>query len=174
MKNKTLIRIARTGRLEDFKTCALMMSGTDPWIKLGRDYKTCLQRSVAAPLREVYAAKENGKALGFIILQMTGTLKGYIQTVCVAPEARGRGIGTLLIRFAEKLIFKKSPNVFMCVSSFNRKARKLYEKLGYVKTGVLKNFILAGHDEILLRKTTGPSSKFSGTGARGSGRGTRR
>jgi len=135
------------------------MAGTEPWLTLGRDYKACL-RAVKAPLREVYAAKENGRAVGFIILQLTGTFRGYIQTVCVGPEARGRGIGTLLVRFAERRIFSESPNVFMCVSSFNKGAQRLYKKLGYIKTGVLKDFIVRGYDELLLRKTLGPLGNF--------------
>jgi ribosomal protein S18 acetylase RimI-like enzyme len=48
----------------------------------------------------------------------------------------------------------------MCVSSFNKKAQKLYRRLGYEKVGVLKNFIVNGHDEILLRKTMGPLANF--------------
>jgi len=139
------------------------MAGTEPWITLGRDYKTCL-KAVSAPLREVYGAKEGGKALGFIILQMTGTFRGYIQTVCVAPDARGRGIGTKLIRFAEKRIFRESPNVFMCVSSFNKGAYRLYRRLGYKKTGELKDFIIKGRSELLLRKTIGTTSGFTARG----------
>ena len=153
------IRIALTRNAADFKTCAKFMAGTEPWLTLGRDYEACL-RTVTAPMREVYAAKENGKAVGFIILQMTGTFRGYIQIVCVGPEARGRGIGTLMLRFAEKRIFAESPNVFMCVSSFNKGAQRLYKKLGYKKTGVLKDFITRGYDEILLRKTLGPLGDF--------------
>jgi ribosomal protein S18 acetylase RimI-like enzyme len=135
------------------------MAASEPWRKLGRDYNTCL-KAVTAPLREVYAAKAEGKPLGFIILEMTGTFRGYIKTVCVAPGARGRGLGTKLVLFAEKRIFRESPNVFMCVSSFNLGARRLYHRLGYIKTGELKDFIVKGHNEILLRKTLGPLNGF--------------
>jgi len=149
------IKILRTKKRANLETCARFMSGSGPWLALGIDYKACL-KSVAAPLREVYAAMDGADALGFIVLQMTGTFKGYIQTVCVGPDARGRGIGTKLIKFAERRIFAETPNVFICVSSFNRDARRLYEKLGYARAGLLKDFIIAGHDELLLRKTLGP------------------
>ena len=91
---------------------------------------------------------------------MAGTFKGYIQTICVSQEARGKGIGTALIQFAENRIFNVSPNVFMCVSSFNNEATKLYKQLGYEKIGELKDFILKGYSEILLRKSTGTLSEF--------------
>ena len=143
----------------DFCSCARLMCGTEPWITLGRDYKTCL-KAVRAPMREVYAARAADKIMGFIILEMTGTLKGYIKTVCVAPDARGLGVGTKMVRFAERRIFRESPNVFMCVSSFNKGARRLYKRLGYNKTGTLKDFIVKGHNELLLRKTLGPTTGY--------------
>lgn len=161
MKRGILIKL--TKKPADLRACARFMAGDGPWKVLGRDYKACL-RAASAPMREVYAAREAGQALGFIILQMTGTFRGYIQAVCVAPEARGRGIGTMMISFAEERIFRESPNVFICVSSFNRGAQRLYRRLGYTKTGTLKDFIVKGYDEFLLRKTLGPLNEFTKRG----------
>ncbi len=157
MKNGVNIRLTKAPA--DLRACARIMAGTEPWKTLGRDYKACL-RAVTAPLREVYAAKENSRPLGFIVLQMTGTFKGYIQILCVAPKARGLGVGTSLMLFAENRIFRESPNVFICVSLFNKGARRLYGRLGYKKIGVLKDFISKGFDELLLRKTLGPLNGF--------------
>jgi hypothetical protein len=66
------------------------------------------------------------------------------------------GLGTRLIGFAEERIFREWPNVFLCVSSFNPDARRLYERLGYQAIGTLTDYIVAGCDEILMRKTRGP------------------
>ena len=49
-----------------------------------------------------------------------------------------------------------TPNVFICASSFNPAAQRLYERLGYTVVGELTDYIARGHSEILLRKTTGP------------------
>ena len=54
----------------------------------------------------------------------------------------------------------------MCVSSFNLGARRLYERLGYKVVGELSDYIVRGHSELLLRKTTGP---LAGFGSKGSG-----
>jgi len=59
----------------------------------------------------------------------------YIDTVCVAPEARGKGIGTLLIQFAidqtkERGFTKLSLNV----ETQKEDARRLYERMGFVIT----------------------------------------
>jgi RimJ/RimL family protein N-acetyltransferase len=39
------------------------------------------------------------------------------------------------------------------VSSFNPRAQKFYAKMGYEKIGVLRDLVVTGHDEWLLRKT---------------------
>lgn len=86
---------------------------------------------------------------------------GYIQAVCIHPDHRGQGLGTRLVGFAEARILRESPNVFLCVSSFNRDAQRLYQRLDYKVIGELTRYIVPGHSEILLRKTTGPLTTFS-------------
>ena len=52
--------------------------------------------------------------------------------------------------------FRESPNVFLCVSSFNKEAQRLYKRLGYRKVGELKDYVVKGHSEFLMRKSIGP------------------
>ena len=135
--------------------CAQMMCATDPWITLGRTYAECLA-VVQNPDQEVYVAADGDQLLGFIILVMRGAFTGYIRSICVDSQARGRGIGSRLVEFAEQRTFRETPNVFLCVSSFNPRARALYERLGYELIGELKNYIVDGASEFLMRKTIGP------------------
>lgn len=136
------------------------MVSSEPWLTLGRTLEQA-RRPIQDPSREVYLAVEGGEAVGFLILTLTGPLPGYIQTVAVSPEHRGRGVGTQLLAFAEARIFGKSPNVFLCVSTFNVDARRLYERSGYILVGELKDYLVAGHGELLFRKTRGPLSEFT-------------
>jgi RimJ/RimL family protein N-acetyltransferase len=46
--------------------------------------------------------------------------------------------------------------VFLCVSSFNERARALYEQLGYETVGELRDYVVRGQSEWLMRKTLGP------------------
>lgn len=140
---------------EEAAACATIMAASEPWLTLGRSYETSLS-IVLDPTREVYVALVDGVVAGFLILCLTGPFVGYLQTVAVAPGHRGRGLGRQLIGFAEERIFAEFPNVFMCVSSFNPGARRLYLKLGYEEIGELRDYLLRGHSEILLRKTRGP------------------
>ena len=75
-------------------------------------------------------------------------------------SARGQGIGRRLINFAEERIFSVSPNSFLCYSDFNESVRDVYEHLGYEQVGVLKEYMIPEHDEILMRKTLGPVMTF--------------
>lgn len=143
----------------DREACARMMAASEPWITLGRDVARCLA-NVSDGARELYVAHANGPVMGFILLTMQGQFPGYITSVCVAESARGSGLGTQLVAFAERRIHRESPNVFLCVSSFNTGARRLYERLGFEFVGTLRDFLVEGHDELLYRKTTGPWSSF--------------
>jgi [ribosomal protein S18]-alanine N-acetyltransferase len=155
------LAIARLQTGAEAEACARMMAGSEPWITLGRTYEASL-RVVQDPAREVYVARDDTGLAGFVILCMTGALVGYIQTICIHPDRRGQGLGSRLVRFAEERILEESPNVFMCVSSFNPDARRLYERLGYVVVGELTDYIVEGHSEILFRKSLGPLTTFRG------------
>ena len=143
---------------EEAKRCAQMMCSTEPWLTLGRTFEESLAL-LQDPERETYVAADGDRLLGFIILNMHGAFVGYIQTVCVDDAARGQGVGTRLVEFAERRIFRETPNVFLCVSSFNPRALALYERLGYETIGELKNYLIEGASEFMMRKTIGPKRK---------------
>jgi ribosomal-protein-alanine N-acetyltransferase len=154
---KTEIRRLRRGA--DAEICAHMMANSEPWITLRRDYDASL-KILTDPSREVYLAMVSDEIVGFTILNMNGAFVGYLQSVCVAPQWRGKGIGSQLMDFAEKRIFNETPNVFICVSSFNKRVQRAYERRGYEAIGELKNYIVPDHSEILLRKTIAPLTEF--------------
>ncbi|MFH1313398.1 MAG: GNAT family N-acetyltransferase [Candidatus Eisenbacteria bacterium] len=153
------VEIRRLARPDEAETCARLMSGSEPWKTLRRDYETSL-KILTSPTREVYVALVGGEIVGFIILIMSGAFVGFVQTIAIMPEWRNKKIGSRLMGFAEERIFGVTANVFVCVSSFNPDARRLYERLGYSAVGELEDLIVPGHSEILLRKTTGPLTEF--------------
>jgi len=149
------VEISITRDPADFAACARMMLKTDPWITLGLGYDQCI-KAFEGDCREIYILRYGKTIAGFVVLQVCGTFSGYIQTVCISEEFRGKGYGTKLLKFCEERILKFSPNVFICVSSFNEGAAKLYYKLDFRLVGELENFIKEGYSELLLRKTVGP------------------
>ena len=118
-------------------------------------YEHCL-KAFEGDYREVFVVEAENALAGFVIMQTQGTFKGYIQTICIAAPWRGRGLGTRLLEFCENRILSYSPNVFICVSSFNEGAIRLYEQFGFKLVGELENFVKEGFTELLYRKTVGP------------------
>jgi ribosomal-protein-alanine N-acetyltransferase len=146
--------IELTSHPDDFAVCARMMSATDPWIALGLGYNDCL-KAFDGPFKEVFLLKKSDEIIGFVIIQTQGTFKGYIQTICIDATHRGAGYGTRILQFCQDRILQYSPNIFICVSSFNLGAIQLYTKFGFEPVGELKDFVKKGFTELLMRKTVG-------------------
>jgi ribosomal protein S18 acetylase RimI-like enzyme len=159
MTLKENTKIILTTDPEKIKVCAMMMSKTDPWITLEMDYKKCL-KAFEGQCKEIYVVEAKNNIIGFVILQVCGSFAGYIQTICIGTGHRGKGYGTKLLQFCEDRILKISPNIFICVSSFNKGALRLYKDFGFRQIGELENFVKEGFTELLMRKTFGPREGF--------------
>ena len=58
----------------------------------------------------------------------------------------------MLLSFAEDIFRAEAKHIFICVSSFNKRARKLYEKFGFQAVGEFKDYIIEGASETLMHK----------------------
>ena len=68
----------------------------------------------------------------WILMRKPKTGECYIGHIAVKPEVQGKGIGTKLLEFGNELARKKRFEKFtLYVSSSNKGAVKLYEKLGF-------------------------------------------
>jgi ribosomal protein S18 acetylase RimI-like enzyme len=140
--------------------CADLMASTDPWITLRRTREQT-HKVISNPSAQVYVADFAGEIAGLVVFTTNAPLLGgYVMTLAVQPAHRNRGIGRQLLAFAEELVFRDSPNIFLCVSSFNHDAQRFYERLGYQRIGELTDFIIEGAGEILMRKTLGPKATY--------------
>jgi [ribosomal protein S18]-alanine N-acetyltransferase len=148
---------------DECDSAARLLLKAEPWKTFGRAYEQCLD-AVTNPQKEAYGAFLENVFLGFVVIDLAGPFKGYLQAVCVEESARGSGLGSKLIKFAERRIFRVSPNCFLCYSDFNSAVRPIYEHLGYVEVGILKDYMIPGYDEILMRKTIGSVMGFQKNG----------
>jgi ribosomal protein S18 acetylase RimI-like enzyme len=98
-----------------------------------------------------------GQIAAIAIVRQKFLLGDYLELLGVAGWARGKGMGTQLLRHIESLVFARTKNLFACVSDFNKGARDFYKKQGYQEIGPMPNFLIPGTAEILLRKTIGPT-----------------
>lgn len=140
---------------EDIDTCAWMMATSEPWITLKRTVDV-LRPIMADPEKELHVVRDAKGIAGFVLLDLRGLLNGYVQTICVREDRRSSGLGAALLTAAELRILDQSANVFLCVSSFNPRAQKFYARMGYERIGPLRDIVVTGHDEILMRKTVRP------------------
>jgi len=145
--------------VRETEAAARLIMGTDPWKTFGRTFENCLD-AVTNLQKESYGVFLNDNFLGVLVIDLTGPFKGYIQAVCIHPDFRRMGLGTQLIRFAEDRIFSVSPNCFLCFSDFNPSVQPMYERLGYELIAELKDYMIIGHSEFLMRKTIGPVMSF--------------
>ena len=146
---------------DEARQCAMIMATSEPWLTLRRDFDASLA-ALTNPDRETYVAVDDAGVAGFVVISMRGAFVGYLQSIAVRADCRSGGLGTRLIAFTEQRIFRETPNVFLLVSSFNDRARSFYERLGYEQIGELKDFIVRGYSELLMRKTRGALTREDG------------
>ena len=127
------------------------MASTDPWITLGRDFDACLERCRSRDL-VCLMARCGGERRGFVLLHPTGVAGSpYIASIATSAAVRGQGVGSALLDAAERW-FPKARHIFLCVSSFNKDARRLYERRGYTQAGEFPDYVIDGASEILMHK----------------------
>lgn len=143
---------------EDRTAIVAMLAGSEPWKKLGytdADWKKLFDLLPAG--REGFVIESNGTVAGFALLRPKFLMGDYLELLVIAPSARGKGLGSVLLKYVEDMVFARMKNLFACVSDFNAEARQFYKKNGYQEIGPMPNFLIPGSAEILLRKTTGPT-----------------
>lgn len=134
---------------------------------LGEEY---FSREIALPIlkeaskrKELFVGKDNsGEVIGFYRIVMNGTFNifAYLHLIAVRKDLRGTGIGTKLLKDAEKRIinsegypyFKK---IFLLLGKKNRKAKSYYEKNGYIRVGTIPSLFSPDVDEYLIMKDLG-------------------
>ena len=137
---------------DDREWAASLMARSDPWITLGRGLEAC-RRACFDPQYLVYVARRGGDRLGFVRLHPAGVAGSpYLASIAVAEHARSQGVGAALLDFTEQLFRERARHLFLCVSSFNTRARALYERRGFEQVGELKGYVIDDASEILMHK----------------------
>ncbi|MDF0664789.1 MAG: GNAT family N-acetyltransferase [Nitrospira sp.] len=148
---------------DDRESVVQLLGESDPWKRLG--YTQDDWNRIFCPIpqaRDCYIALLNGQVAGVAILKQKFLLGDYLELLGVAVWARQKGIGGQLLRHIEELVFKRTKNLFVCVSDFNESARAFYKMHGYQEIGPMPNFLIPGSAELLLRKSAGPTRRTDG------------
>lgn len=81
-------------------------------------------------------AQEGAAVLGFVLCQIVPYIEAEILTLCIAPSARRKGAGLLLLNAAIAAVRqKKAQRLFLEVAVDNTVALALYKKAGFCVLG---------------------------------------
>lgn len=84
-----------------------------------------------------FVAETPEKVVGFVKLMPMPMAEGdglYIDAICVSDTMRGKGVGTALLRQAETFLQQSGGSMLLLhVENSNKNARRLYERVGYVR-----------------------------------------
>lgn len=112
----------------------------DAWAHRREQYLEWLGEGSARMLVAVPEGEDEGKPIGYAVLSVkpsmaswdVGERVGELETLAVAAEARGRGIGTLLIEACqERLRAEGITHWSVVVVEANERATRLYERAGF-------------------------------------------
>jgi len=148
----------RSYKPDDFAAVVRMLADLDPWKKLSYNASDW-ERLFEMPMqgREAFVIEAGGSVVGVGVLRQRFLFGDYLEIFAIAASAQGRGYGRALLAHVEGLVFRRARNLFVCVSDFNHRARRFYERNGYTEIGPILHLLIPGSSEVLLRKTIGPA-----------------
>ena len=115
-----------------------------PW---KRDH---FEHEMSAPHSFPFVAECNGSVVGYVCL-MSLFEEAQILDIAVAPQQRGRGLARLLMDHAITVAREKKAEVLALeVRSTNSLAITLYERCGFVRTGVRQKYYEGRDDAVLM------------------------
>ena len=144
--------VIRPATQDERNWSASLLAGSEPWITLGTTLEQCMKTCHDEEYR-VFIAIFGPAPCGVIVIDPRGLAGSpYIKSVVVAKEFRSQGVGAALLNFAEEWLRNNAKHLFLCVSSFNMRARKFYENHGFNPVGELKDYLIPGASEIIMVK----------------------
>ncbi|MHC4113526.1 MAG: GNAT family N-acetyltransferase [Planctomycetota bacterium] len=105
--------------------------------------------------QEIYVALDKGfECVGYIWFALSKMFYNfpYVRQIAVRKEYRGQGIGKKLLFFVEEIAFKDCPKFFLTVSDFNKRAKKLYQEIGFDEVGFVPDLFKDGVAEHVMVK----------------------
>jgi ribosomal-protein-alanine N-acetyltransferase len=121
--------------------------------RFGRRY---MRQLVQRPQAATWIAEEAGRMAGFAIVVWTlgkSEMTAYLETIEVAPEARGQGVGRALLgHIEESARLAGSALIWLHVEAGNAGAIRLYEAQVYSCEGRQENYYPEGRAALIYVK----------------------
>ena len=79
--------------------------------------------------------------------------EAFVQTIAVAPAAQGTGLGSrLLVALLDEAARRRQRTVSLEVRADNAAAQRLYDRHGFVRSGVRRGYYAGGVDALVLTR----------------------
>ena len=132
------------------------LAAIDPWARAKRTpehFTTFFAAKDDAGARR-YQILADGRLAGAIVVRSPWLSGSYLQLLGMLPGSEGQGVGSVTLDWlvAQAQEHGKFRNVWLCVSSFNTEAQRLYRAHGFEKAALLDDLAIVGIDELLMRK----------------------
>jgi len=98
-------------------------------------------------------ASEDGKLVGFAIVEMTGHEKAHLAAISVSEGARGRGVARALLEAAEGVARQAgAPSLGLVTADSNLAALELFLRCGFERVGRATRYYPRGQNAVRMEK----------------------
>lgn len=102
--------------------------------------------------RRVQVAVDGDAIVGYASLRFVGA-EGDVNTIAVAPEAQGSGIGAMLLDWLTATAYDLGVrHLYLEVRSDNEAALAMYQRRGFERIDLRRNYYGSGVDALVMRK----------------------
>ncbi|MFY9641500.1 MAG: GNAT family N-acetyltransferase [Rhodomicrobium sp.] len=130
------------------------LAAMPPWSVIGwpAELLTAAFRRQPPSVRR-FELLSGGELAGIVTIQAPFLHGPYLQLLAILPDFQGLNLGLSVLQWMEQQArAEEARQLWLCVSSFNVRARKFYERFGFEEVAVLDKLASEASDEIFMRK----------------------
>lgn len=115
----------------------------DPYLYM-QFYETCADGFIVAEI--------NGTVIGYVVGYQISEHIGRVFSIAVYPKYQNRGIGSCLLKEIIRVLSKYGVSqIILEVRQSNLKAKRFYERHGFIQTGIAKHYYSNGENAYLMK-----------------------
>lgn len=130
------------------------LAAISPWSIIGYPADR-LTRALQSqqPSMKRFEVLSGGALAGVIAIQDPFLHGPYLQLLAILPAFQGQSLGLRLLKWMESEARRaEARQLWLCVSTFNTRARAFYERFGFEAVAVLDKLSTDASDELFMRK----------------------
>ena len=130
-----------------------LLARIDPWLTLGigaEAMTSFLSRKDPHCFR--YVIRDHDALVGVVAIRNPWLYGPYLNLLAILPPYQHSGVGAAVLQWMATEAGDTASNLWVCVSKFNTRALRFYERHGFQFTAELPELVRPGFAELLLRK----------------------